>query len=67
MRVIVLALLLAGCAGSQPTRVVHVVWIKDAGADVRSEKVGADNCMIRTGRERVGYAEFGAALRECLK
>lgn len=41
MRVIVLALLLAGCAGSQPTRVVHVVWIKDAGADVRSEKVGA--------------------------
>lgn len=65
MRVIALALLLAGCAAPAP-RVVHVVWIKDAGAAVSSERVGADNCMIRTGRDRVSYAEFGAAFRRCL-
>lgn len=64
MRVIALCLLLAGCA-APTTRVVHVTWIKDAGAASSSVRV-ADNCMIRTGTERVGYVEFGALFRRCL-
>ena len=35
-------------------------------AEVSPGMVGADNCMIRTGRDRVSYAEFGAAFRRCL-
>ena len=63
---IVLALLLAGCAAPAP-RVMHIVWVKDDARAPYSERVGRDNCYIVTRTDKVSFAEFGAALRRCLE
>ena len=62
---ILLCLLLSGCA-SKP-QVFHVTWIKDDTRVSYAEKVTADTCMIVTRQDKVGFAEFGALFRKCLK
>ena len=63
---IVLALLLAGCAAPAP-RVMHVVWVKDDARAPYSERIGADNCYIVTRTDSVPFAQFGALFRRCLE
>ena len=63
---IVLALLLAGCA-APAARVMHVVWVKDNARAPYSELVGTDNCLIVTRTDKVPFAQFGALFRRCLE
>ena len=66
MRIVLLALLLAGCA-TEP-KIVHLTWVKVPGlaSKVEVQRNGTD-CVILTDDGYVSFAHVGAALRKCVE
>jgi predicted component of type VI protein secretion system len=66
MRLLLLCLLLAGCASSPP-QVVHLTWVKDPNVTPYAERVSHDTCLIVTRDDRVDFVVMGKLFREhCL-